>query len=268
MTVVLVIVDGLRPDAIQQVHSPHFDELMRNGAFSPTARSVNPSVTLPAHMAAFHSVPPERHGVLDNTDRPLRHLGPGLFEQVHAESGSAAMVYSWGPLREVARPGSLNFAHFQRLDFTDLPASDGPTVEVAAPLIERSAFDFLFVYLGAVDEIGHAHGWMSEEYLRQVEITDAHLGRLAGALGPDDVIMITADHGGHDRGHGTDIPEDMTIPWLLMGPGVRRGIDLGTPVSLLDVAPTLAALLNVPAARHWEGRVVTEALSADGELYA
>jgi predicted AlkP superfamily pyrophosphatase or phosphodiesterase len=92
MTVILVIVDGLRPDAIHRVHSPHFDELMRNGAISLTARSVNPSVTLPAHMTAFHSVPPERHGVLDNTDRPLRHLGPGLFEQVHAESDSAAMV--------------------------------------------------------------------------------------------------------------------------------------------------------------------------------
>lgn len=268
MTVVLVIVDGLRPDAIGQVDSPHFDDLMRNGTFSLSARSVAPSVTLPAHMTVFHSVPPERHGVLDNADRPARHLGPGLFEQVHAESGSAAMIYSWGPLREVARPGSLNLAHFERLDLANLPGSDDPTVGVAVPLIETAAFDFVFVYLGAVDETGHAHGWMSEKYLRQVEITDGHVGRLAGAMGADDVMLIAADHGGHDRGHGTDSPEDMTIPWLLTGRGVRRGVDLDTPVSLLDIAPTLAALLDIPAARHWQGRVITEALNAEGDTHA
>ena len=67
------------------------------------------------------------------------------------------------------------------------------------------------------------------------------------------------DHGGHERTHGTEAPEDMTIPWMLAGPGIRAGHTLQGPVSLLDTAPTLARLLGLSAHPHWEGRSVDEA---------
>jgi len=267
VTVVLVTVDGLRPDALQWVDSPHVDHLAARGAYSMNARSVMPSITLPAHLSTFYSVPPERHGVFHNDRRSAPVNLPGLFEQIHRHGLCAGMVYSWEPLRDVAGDGSLELAHFRRLKLSDLPAADHPTVDVAVPLIESGRLDFLFVYLGATDEAGHLHGWMTDEYLRQVEIADGQIGRLAAALGPDDVILVESDHGGHDRGHGTDTPEDMTIPWLLSGAGVRRGVELRTPISLLDTAPTLAALLGIAAPEGWEGRAVAEALHA-GELRA
>ena len=260
MTVVLVTVDGLRPDALQLVDTPHLDRLVARGASSMTARSVMPSMTLPAHFSAFYSLDPTRHGVLDNDRRPPKQPVQGLFEAVHRHGRSAGMVFSWEPLRHLAPAGSLRFAHFERLDLADLPAADHPAVDVAVPLIEQGRFELLFVYLGAADETGHAHGWMTEEYLRQVEISDGHLGRLAAAMRPDDVMLVQSDHGGHDRGHGTDCAEDMTIPWLLSGAGIRRGVQLSAPISLLDTAPTLAALLGIEAPDGWEGRIITEAL--------
>ena len=52
--------------------------------------------------------------------------------------------------------------------------------------------------------------------------------------------------------------EDMTIPWIVAGPGIRSNYALPNPVSLLDTAPTLARLLNIPPHPQWEGRCVEE----------
>ena len=106
--------------------------------------------------------------------------------------------------------------------------------------------------------VGHVYGWMSEEYLAQVSQADMAFGRLLAKLPNDATLLVLSDHGGHDRGHGTDSPEDMTIPWMIAGPGIQRGGELETAVSLLDTAPTLAKLMEIPAPPQWEGRCVHE----------
>ena len=99
---------------------------------------------------------------------------------------------------------------------------------------------------------------MSDDYLRQVERVDKNFGHLLQAL-PDSIHVLTqADHGGHERSHGTDMAEDMTIPWIIAGPSVRRGHTIANHVSLLDTAPTLARIMGLTAHRDWEGRVVEE----------
>jgi arylsulfatase A-like enzyme len=77
-------------------------------------------------------------------------------------------------------------------------------------------------------------------------------------LPPDTTLLVQSDHGGHERTHGTDSPQDMLIPWLVAGPGIRSGYELDRPVSLLDTAPTLARLLGIQPQRDWEGRCVEE----------
>ena len=65
-------------------------------------------------------------------------------------------------------------------------------------------------------------------------------------------VIITADHGGHDRVHGTDLPEDMTIPMMFYGPMFEAGREL-TGISILDIAPTIADILDVPKPEEWGG---------------
>ena len=113
--------------------------------------------------------------------------------------------------------------------------------------------DFVFVYFGTVDEAGHAHGWMSDGYLAQLGRVDQALATLINGLPQDAVLLVQSDHGGHDRSHGTDMAEDMTIPWLVSGPGIKRGYPIIGPVSLLDTAPTLAHFLNIAPDKIWEG---------------
>jgi predicted AlkP superfamily pyrophosphatase or phosphodiesterase len=137
---------------------------------------------------------------------------------------------------------------------------DDEVTDVAIEHITRDKPDFAFVYLGTVDTAGHYYGWMSEGYLRQAERDDRNLARLLAALPDSAHVLVHADHGGHDRSHGENIDEDMTIPWMLLGPRIRPGYEIQRPVSLLDSAPTLARLLEIPVHRDWEGHCVEEAL--------
>lgn len=50
----------------------------------------------------------------------------------------------------------------------------------------------------------------------------------------------------------------MAIPWIVAGPRIRSNYTLKNSVSLLDTAPTLARLLNIPPHPQWEGRCVDE----------
>lgn len=87
-------------------------------------------------------------------------------------------------------------------------------------------------------------------------------GRISGAIScvekiyntafPKYNIIVTADHGGHERMHGTDCPEDMTIPMFFGGDGFEGGKDLGE-ISLLDIAPTILAWMNMPPSAEWQG---------------
>jgi phosphopentomutase len=74
---------------------------------------------------------------------------------------------------------------------------------------------------------------------------DRGLPGIRAALGPDDVLMITADHGNDPTTPSTDHSRERT-PLLVVGDRVRGGVDLGQRASFCDVGATIAALLNVP----------------------
>nr|PZN20119.1 MAG: hypothetical protein DIU80_20650 [Chloroflexota bacterium] len=220
-----------------------------------------PSVTLPCHMSIFHSVPPTRHGITTNFYIPMARPLPGLVEALRAAGRRCGMIHNWEPLRDLSRPEMLAYAYFREPPAgPDVahPAYDEDVAEQAVRAIAGGGFDFLFVYLGGVDAAGHAYGWMSDGYLEQVERLDKALGAVAAALPADASIVVQSDHGGHGRSHGTDQPEDMTIPWLAAGPGIRAGHTIAAPVSLLDTAPTVARMLDVAPPADWEGRAVEE----------
>jgi predicted AlkP superfamily pyrophosphatase or phosphodiesterase len=251
-----VMIDGLRPDALAQMDCPTLSGLRERGASTLAARSVMPSITLPCHTSIFHSVPPTRHGIVTNDWQPMARPLPGLFDLVKGAGKRGAAIYNWEPLRNLGQPLSLDFAWYRDLSY--LPEGDDLTADAAIQYLPELKPDFAFLYFGTVDTTGHRHTWMSDEYLRQAERVDQQLGRVLAAL-PDDIhVVVQADHGGHDRTHGTEMAEDMTIPWIAAGPSIRQNYTIETPVSLLDTAPTLARIIGVPTHRDWEGRCIDE----------
>lgn len=258
---IFVMIDGLRPDAISPDRTPNLERVRLGGAYTLQARSVMPSITLPCHMSIFHSVPPARHGVTDNIYTPMARPVTGLIDAANGGNCRCAMVFNWEELRDLARPGSLDYSVMMR-NGHDLENGDARIADHAVPLIEGVEHEFVFAYLGTVDTAGHYYGWMSDGYLQQVQRIDGVFGRLLNALPADAAMVVQADHGGHERSHGTDMPEDMLIPWMMYGAGIKAGCEITRPVSLMDTAPTIAALLGVKAPSDWEGTPVTEAFAS------
>ena len=83
-------------------------------------------------------------------------------------------------------------------------------------------------------------------YARGIEAFDRRLPELLEALGPRDVLIITADHGNDPTTPSTDHSREY-VPLLVTGPCVRAGVELGVRQTFADVAATVAELLGVPA---------------------
>lgn len=254
--VILVSIDGMRPDGLLKCGNPFVQEMMERGSYTLEGSSMIPSVTLPCHMSIFHSVPPVRHGMSTNTYVPMVRPVNGLFEQIKNAGGRSAMYYGWEPLRDVSRPGSLKHAEYIWAYSAD--NTDRMLTESALRYIKKEHPDFVFLYMVETDEKGgHDNGWMSDVYLKCIHDAIDNVKQVLDEVGDEYTVIVTADHGGHDRAHGTELPEDMTIPMFFIGPAFEPGKKL-SGVNLLDLAPTIAELMGVPKAQEWEGKPIVE----------
>ena len=252
--VILISIDGMRPDGVKKCANPYVDELTKKSTYTFDARTVFPSVTFPCHMSMFHSVPPERHGITTNIYMPPVHPIDGIFEVVKNAGGMCSMYYGWEQIREVSRPGSLKAAEYinaMAFEFTDTALTDS-----ALSFIKKAHPDFVFLYMVETDEKGgHGNGWMSEEYLKNVSTAIENVKRVIEEVGDEYTIIVTADHGGHDRGHGTQMPEDMIIPMFFFGKEFEKGKEVHN-ISILDIAPTIIDVMQLKAPSEWEGKSV------------
>lgn len=252
--VILISVDGMRPDGFLACKNPYIHQMMQQSFYTLNGRTVFPSVTLPCHMSLFHSVPPQRHGITTNLYLPMARPLNGLFEQLKNAKKTCAMYYNWEPLRDVSRPESLRYAEY--LHAYSAESTDTLLTDSALARIQASKPDFVFLYMVETDEKGgHNHGWMTEGYLQRISIAVDNIRRVIEAYGQEYDILVTADHGGHDRMHGTPEPEDMTIPMFYFGEEFPSGTCF-TGGSILDIAPTITHILGVEPAEEWEGKSV------------
>ncbi len=273
--VVIVSIDGLRPDAIERFGATTIQRLMREGAYTLEARTILPAKTLPSHTSMLTGVPPSVHGVDWNTDRtgdgrdgngevppPDSLPVPTVFELAHDAGFVTTAFFSKAKFHHLQVPGSLDYTQAPR--FTLVPWGAERTVGDAVAYVRRYRPNLVFVHIGEPDYAGHAVGYMSAVYGENVRIADRALARLVEAA--DDAygagrytLIVTADHGGHGHGHGEDVPSDVTIPWIAHGQGVRAGTVIEADVSTMDTAATALWLLGVPVPEFWEGKPVVGA---------
>jgi len=255
--VVIVSIDGLRPDAIFPAPMPNVVGLMQSGAFSLGARTVFPSVTLVAHSSMLTGMCPSKHGVDWNDYLPERGYAQGtdLFDIAHAAGLQTEMYVGKQKMIQITEPSSLD--HFVLVKDNDSALMDRLLAEFP------QNFGVLFVHLVETDLAGHAYGWLSPEQLNVIHHADEVLGKLLAELDArnlrgETLIIVTADHGGNGRGHGSDSHEDMTIPWIASGPGIQPKT-LTTSVHTMDTAATAAFALGLAIPPEWDGVPVYEA---------
>jgi len=256
--VILMSIDGMRPDGFLTCGNPYAEEMMKNAYYTLNGQTVFPSKTLPCHMSLFHSVPPQRHGITTNVYQPMARPLNGLFEQLHLFKRICAMYYGWGELRDVATPATVTYGECinARRSADRIESSDTALTDSAIARLRSQAPDFVFLYQVETDEKGgHDFGWMTEEYKARISTALDNVRRVVQEFGDEYTVIVTADHGGHDRMHGTDLPEDMTIPMFYMGPDFPKGVRFEGG-SILDIAPTIAKIMEIEPADEWEGTSV------------
>jgi predicted AlkP superfamily pyrophosphatase or phosphodiesterase len=295
--VVIISLDGLRPDAIGEARAETLLSLIRRGAYAPKARTIRPSVTVPAHTSMLTGFDSRHHRVLSNgafSSHALRrrHVAiPTIFSLARDAGLSTAMFYSKVSLSGLADLGGIDtrFGPLRSPREASPPASK-PVVGVAerAPGIDfspdrvaeafadawaRRTFALSFVHLREPDQTGHREGWMTPAYLEGVRTADRAVARLVEALARAGVlentaIIVTADHGGiggtkrHLARADPDNPEAVTIPWICVGPGVPAGLSIDRAVRVHDTAPTALVFLGLPIPPEIDGHPVTEVLRA------
>lgn len=246
--VVLLVIDGLGEAASHGL--PELDRLRQLG-LSAVATSHLPSLSRPNYVSILTGVPPAHSGVRTNDyawEVPL----DSLLHRVRASARQTAFATDVAP----------GFGAMFSRQLSDATAAPWPGGWLRAGLLALDRrYPLVVLIPGAVDNAGHQHGAGSRPYREAALQVDRQLGELMRALDlTRDTLVVTADHG-HTAagGHGGDEPEVMRVPLVMAGAGMRRGA-LAHQVRLIDLAPTLAALLGTPPPRHALGRCLGEAL--------
>jgi Type I phosphodiesterase / nucleotide pyrophosphatase len=261
--VVIISVDGLRPDVLLRADAPAIRALMNDGSWSMYARAIAYAYTLPAHVSMLTGVSPERHGVTWNRYIEESYPNvPTLFDLAHANGFTTAMATSKMKFITLARPGSLDWQFIADEDHQ----SDTDVAREAAAIVERHRPQVLFVHLGNVDVVGHATGWGSLQQVRAVHEADVCVGVVVAAmkraqLYDSTLTILTSDHGGGGRGHGPDDLTSALIPWIAVGPGVAKNFDLTilrgeAAISTVDTFATCAGVLGIDVPSDVEGKVI------------
>jgi arylsulfatase A-like enzyme len=258
--VVIVTIDGLRPDAITEADMPRLTRLLRESAASRTALAPDPYLTLPSHLAIVTGQTPARHGVRSNQELSREFAGATLFTAVHGAGGRTGLYMGKHKLTALAPRGSADVVAGPRKGDHGWDAGASPQLAAKfAADFPRERYALAFVHLREPDEVGHDAGWMTAPYRAAVAEADRALAVVLRAIadsGLPTTVFVTADHGGEGTDHWTHGAVDWTVPWLCTGPGVKAGTVPGTP-NIIDVGTTAAALLGVTLPQA-EGKVLKE----------
>ena len=293
--VVVIGIDGLRPDRMLLADSPVLHGLMRTGAYSMWMRTTPLAVTLPSFTSMMTGVNPRKHGVDWDREMPLAapfySKTPTIFELASRVGYVTAMTSGKSKFSALAKPGTITHAFLPKVDLAVTIASlgkpdkgpeglafsaqekvgDDVVIAEALKIIESFRPNFMFIHLPSVDTVGHDKGWGSPEQLAQIATTDANVGNVLAALDragirESTVVIVSADHGGAGLTHGPDDPRSRYIPWIANGPAVRKGFDL-TQIGDLDLrtedtCATACWLLGLALPVNFDGKPVQVAFVA------
>jgi arylsulfatase A-like enzyme len=255
--VVLVSMDGFRPD-VAGPNTPALHQLYLQGASPHVARTIDKSATLPSHASMVSGMDQNRHGLNFNAFKPERGViqRPTVFSVAHASGLPTAMFVGKQKLKHLL--GTSSDAQFMMAGMRCDRLLDG-----ALAYLRKATQGVVFLHFTDPDSAGHRYGWMTEQYLTAAQAADQCLERVIETIEQSGrkhrtLLLVTADHGGHNRNHGTRMEVDQRIPWYAWGAGVRRGRFART-VHTMDTAATVLSVLGLKLPPDIQGQPVGEA---------
>jgi len=116
--------------------------------------------------------------------------------------------------------------------------SNADGMEKTLQAMDSLAAGMIFTNLVDFDQL-YGHRNDVEGYARALEAVDGWIPSLEARLRPDDLAILTADHGCDPTTKSTDHSREY-VPLLVFGKNVKAGVDLGTRQTLSDIGQTVA----------------------------
>jgi predicted AlkP superfamily pyrophosphatase or phosphodiesterase len=256
--VVIVSEDGMRGDAVATLNLKWHEVLKKRGSYSHHALTIRHASTLPAHASMLSGMHPEVHGLTWNNWKPSRGYikTDTIFTRAQEHGLKTAFFTGKSKLRHIVPPGTVGV--YERPGYYCKRVA-----EDAAEYLISEKPDLTFVHFSDPDELGHSVGWMSPAQVHAIGAADKCLGILYEALETagildDTLIIVSADHGGHNRVHSGAKRIDREIPWIAAGPGVRENYRIPDEISTLDTAATALYALGLPVPPELSGKPRTD----------
>jgi arylsulfatase A-like enzyme len=254
---------------------------MSEGCFTFWAQTIPASVTLPSHTSMLTGVGLNVHGVDWNKDTPPEDRYPypraqTLFDLAKRNGLTTSIFASKGKFSALAQPGTIDWGYINRRG----EGLDDPTLAgVAADSIRAYKPNVVFMHIGHSDVIGHGsddwyprehQGWGSPLQILSLQEADYCVGKVVQALKDagiyqDTLIILSADHGGSSYSHGPDDPRSRHIPWICVGPEVKKNFDLTRHKNLVvkteDTFATACYFLGIKPPEGITGKPIKEVIA-------
>ena len=239
--VLIIGIDGCRPDAIKAANTPNLDALMANGTYSMDARNTGITMSGPGWSSMLTGVWQDKHKVVDNSFAGSDFAKyPHFFKRIEENNpdNRTVSISQWHPINDEIANG-----------FTDITRN---TVDSSADVKNKAIAELgvedltaLFVHFDDVDHAGHGTGFTPDNsnYITAIETVDAAIGDLVVALKnrpdynkEDWMVIVSTDHGGIGTSHGGDTDEERTVFMIVSGDDIPNREILKT-TSQVEVPP-------------------------------
>lgn len=286
----VVMVDGMRADAVESGEMPNLERLRAGkwqsgykAAWSLTGQIAPGSApsSAPNHVSIATGFGPADHGVTANNvlEGGTASSKPTWLKRVmHAKDGATALfVYSWSPDGNIAPNEGVEY-----MGGTDAANATALATRLAA----ANAPDATLYFIDCVDAAGHSGGYypMSSAYRAALAEADGYIGACLSAIAgratfdqEDWLVVVTSDHGGYKTYHGQILNSQVqsyqayTVPLVIAGRSVAEGRIPGLPynydacASALDhfgiAVPSLQAVPRCSGAAPDVERLLSDGLA-------
>ena len=264
--VIIVGLDGWGAYSVPKADMPNVTALMDAGCYTLKKRTVSPSSSAPNWASMFMGAPVELHGYTKwgskTPEIPSREVNKnGIFPTVFSimreqrPEAEIGVLYEWDGIKHLV--DTLSLSHHEQA----VPDKLHPDTlcKVAEKYIIEKRPQLLAVCFDEPDHTGHAAGHDTPEYYTMLTRLDQFVGRIVEAtknagIYDNTVIIVTADHGGINKGHGGIALQEMETPFVVAGKGIRKGGEIQESMMQYDTASTVADILGLTQPQVWTGR--------------
>lgn len=264
--VVMIGLDGWGAYSVEKADMPNVKKLMADGSYTLKKRSVLPSSSAVNWASMYMGAGPELHGYTEwgsqTPDLPSRVVDedgifPTVFGLLHRAEPKAEIgcIYEWDGISYVVDTLALNY------DKHVSEASQDPkaTARYAIDYIKKSHPNLVNIVFDNPDHVGHADGHDTPAYYKNLTELDGYVGQIVEAVKEagmldETIFIVTADHGGINKGHGGKTMAEMETAFIISGKGVKKGYNFDESMMQFDVASTIAYIFNLQQPQVWIGR--------------